>query len=430
MYRALVFVVFMLWHAASAANLTIEITEGAEGAIPIALVPFVWEGQGTPPPEDVAAVIGADLGRSGRFRTLPEGDMLSRPRSAAEVDFRDWRALGQDALVLGSVAPSGPGAYVVRFQLFDVLRGEQLAGFNVPATEAGLRRTAHQIADIIFEKLTGIPGAFATRIAYVTDERGAEGATRLALKVADADGHNPQTIVSSSEPLMSPAWSPDARRIAYVSFEKRRHAIYVQELLTGRREQIAAYEGINGAPAWSPDGRRLAMTLSKDGNPDIYVMELGTKRLTRLTDHYAIDTEPAWSPDGHWIVFTSDRGGAPQIYRMPSTGGGAERVSFQNAYNARASYSPDGQALVLVTREAGQYRIGLLRLQDRVLQVLTRGQLDESPSFAPNGSMIIYATRSGRRGELAAVSSDGSVHQRLALEEGEVREPAWSPVIR
>jgi TolB protein len=303
-------------------------------------------------------------------------------------------------------------------------------GYSVPATDANLRRTAHQIADVIFEKLTGIPGAFATRIAYVTDERGADGAERLALKVADADGHNPQTIVSSTEPLMSPAWSPDGRRIAYVSFENRRHAIYVQELLTGHREKLAAYEGINGAPAWSPDGRRIAMTLSKDGNPEIYVMELASKRLTRLTDHYAIDTEPGWSPDGRWIVFTSDRGGAPQVYRMSSSGGSATRVTFQNPYNARPSYSPDGRQLVMVTRESGQYRIALLDLENRVLQVLTRGQLDESPSFAPNGSMIIYATRSGRRGVLAAVSADGSVHQRLALEEGDVREPAWSPNIR
>ncbi len=424
MLHRLIFIALMAWQGSVSAGLTIEITQGAEGAMPIAVVPFAWKGQSKPPGQDVATIIAADLARSGRFRTLAQSDMLSQPASGAQVDYRDWRALGQDALVLGSVEPNGPGGYLVRFQLLDVLRGEQLAAYSEPTTERGLRLTAHYIADIIFERLTGIPGAFATRIAYVTEGKD----KRVSIEVADADGHNPTAIVSSREPLMSPAWSPDGKRLAYVSFEKRRHAIYVQDILTGRRERMASFKGINGSPAWSPDGRRLAMTLSKDGSPDIYVLELASKRLTRLTRHYAIDTEPAWSPDGRHIVFTSDRGGGPQIYRMPSGGGAAERLTYQGSYNGRASYSPDGRFLSMVTRENGQYRIGLLDLERRLMQVLTRGSLDESPSFAPNGSMILYATKTGRRGVLAAVSSDGGVRQRIALDAGDVREPAWSPL--
>jgi len=426
MKRLTAWLLLCLWQGIASATLTIEITEGVEGAMPVAVVPFAWHGVDAPPPQ-VADVVAADLARSGRFRVLPEKDMLSKPHDSEGVDFRDWRALGQDALVVGSVKPNGPGGYLVKFQLFDVLRGEQLAGFSVPTTASGLRLTAHQIADIVYEKLIGTPGAFATRIAYVTELEGKGGVKRTSLRVADADGHNPQTIVSSTEPLLSPAWSPDGRRIAYVSLEQRRHAIYVQEVLTGRREQVTAFPGINGAPAWSPDGRRMAMALSKDGNPEIYVMELATKRLTRLTNHYAIDTEPAWSPDGRHIVFTSDRGGGPQIYRVGANGGTPQRVTFQNGYNARASYSRDGRYLTLVTRENGQYRIALLDLDKGLMETLTRGELDESPSFAPNDSMILYATRYGRRGVLSAVSVDGGVRQRLALDVGDVREPAWSP---
>ncbi len=424
MLKRFLLVLMLAWQSQAPAELTIEITQGAEGAIPIAVVPFQWKGQGKGPSQDVASIIAADLARSGRFKTLPVDDMLSRPANSAAVDYRDWRALGQDALVVGSVEPNGPGGYKVRFQLLDVLRGGQLTAYSEPTTERNLRLTAHYIADIIFEKLTGVPGAFATRIVYVTEDKDHQ----VSIEVADSDGYKPVPIVKSKEPLMSPAWSPDGKRLAYVSFENRRHAIYVQNILTGQRQRVASFKGINGSPAWSPDGRRLAMTLSKDGNPDIYVLELASKRLTRLTKHYAIDTEPAWSPDGKQIVFTSDRGGGPQIYRMPAAGGRAERLTFQNSYNGRASYSPDGRSLVMVTRENGQFRIGMLDLASGLMQVLTRGSLDESPSFAPNGSMILYATKSGRRGVLSAVSSDGRVRQRLALDAGDVREPAWSPM--
>jgi TolB protein len=423
------FVVLFLslaWLQSALADLTIEITEGVEGALPIAVVPFGWQGPASPP-VDVAAVINADLQRSGRFKTIPQVDMLARPTSAEEIEFKDWRALDTENLVIGQVRPMGTGGYEIRFLLFDVYKGEQLTGYTIPTTAPNLRATAHRIADLIYEKLLGVPGAFATRVAYITSVNQADGSQRIDLNIADADGYNPETIVSSSEPLMSPAWSPDGRKLAYVSFEGGRSAIYVQEVYTGKRQKVTSFKGINGAPAWSPDGRKLAMALSKDGNPDIFVYDLASRKLQAVVRHYAIDTEPSWSPDGRDIVFTSDRGGKPQIYRVSAYGGRAERVTFQNSYNARASYSPDGKLLALVTREDGNYRIAVQDLDSGVMQVLSQGSLDESPSFAPNGSMIIYASKTGRRGVLAAVSVDGRVRQRLALQEGNVREPVWSP---
>ncbi len=426
----LVFLVFLAWQPVAQADLTIEITEGVEGALPIAVVPFGWRGKNRPS-EDVASIINDDLHRSGRFKTLPQVDMLARPSSGEEVMFKDWRTLGVEYLVVGQVQQTAAKSYTVRFQMFDVYRGEQLTGYSIPTKQVNLRSTAHRIADLVYEKLMGLPGAFATRVAYITSIRGAgepgKKKIRVDLRVADADGHNPQTIVSSTEPLMSPSWSPDGRKIAYVSFEEGQSAIYVQEVFTGQRQKVTSYKGINGAPAWSPDGRKLAMALSKGGNLDIYVFDLATRKLKQITRHYAIDTEPAWSPDGRFIAFTSDRGGKPQIYQAPAYGGKAKRLTFQNAYNARASYSPDGKSLALVTREEGNYRIAVQDLESGIMQVLSSGNLDESPSFAPNGSMIIYASKAGQRGVLAAVSVDGRVRQRLALQEGDVREPIWSP---
>ncbi len=421
--------IFAGWHGAAHARLTIEITGGAEGAQPIAVVPFGIS-EGITPTEDVAGVIAADLARTGRFNPMPRRDMVATPHTAEQVDLRDWRLLGMDNLVVGEVKPGRVGGFDVSFVLFDVFRGQQLESMTFSTTAPELRYTAHRIADKIYERLTGSPGVFATRIAYVTSERGVGGGERVTLRVSDADGYNPQTIVASKEPIMSPAWSPDGRRIAYVSFENRYPAIYMQELSSGRRERVAGYKGINGSPAFSPDGRRLAMTLSKSGNPEIWVLDLNTRDLTQLTNNPAIDTEPAWSPDGSQIVFTSDRGGGPQIYRMSASGGAAERVTFQNDYNGRASYSPDGRSLVMVTRANGRFRIGLLNLGAGTLRMLSDGPLDESPSFAPNGSMVLYATQSGGRGVLAAVSIDGKVNQRLSQDLGDVREPAWSPAVR
>lgn len=428
MKKLLLIALLLLLPLQAMARLTIEITGGTEGALPVAVVPFGWTGTGTTNPgAQIAEIVRNDLVRSGRFTTLPVKDMLARPQTGSDVEFRDWKVLGMDNLVVGQVSPNGKGGYLVRFQLFDVFKSEQLTGYNIPTTERGLRVTAHQIADIIYEKLTGQPGAFATRIAYVTSVGRGGANEQVALKVADADGFNPQTIVTSTEPLMSPSWSPDGRRLAYVSFENKKASIYIQEVFTGRRQKIASYKGINGAPAWSPDGRKLALTLSKDGSPDIFVLDINRKSLNRLTTHYSIDTEPAWSPDGRTLIFTSDRGGRPQIYRVSASGGKVSRLTFEGSYNARASYSPDGKSLTLVTRQGSDFRIGVLDLENNGLLVLSEGRLDESPSFAPNGSMIIYATKINGRGELAAVSVDGRIKQRLALQEGDVREPVWSP---
>ena len=335
--------------------------------------------------------------------------------------------------MIGDVSPNGPGGYLVRFYLYDVFRGEQITGYSIPTTARDLRATAHHIADIIYETLTGQPGAFATRIAYVTSVRsgsGKDAKERVELRIADADGYGPQTIVSSQEPIMSPAWSPDGRRLAYVSFENAQPSIWVQEVFTGQREKLTSFKGINGAPAWSPDGRYLALTLSKDGNPDIFVMDIARRSLRAITRHPAIDTEPAWSPDGKTLLFTSDRGGAPQVYRVSAGGGEASRVTFEGGYNARASYAPNGRLIGMVTRVDGQYRIATLDPATRDFRVLSTGRLDESPSFAPNGAMLIYATRVGSKGVLAAVSTDGRVQQRLRLQEGDVREPVWSPYVQ
>ena len=411
------------------AALTIEITQGVEGAKPIAVVPFGWSGAPGTAPENIAAIVSADLGRSGRFEPLPDSDLVAHPTDAAQVQFQNWRMVNVDNLVIGKVTPTGPGQYSVAFQLFDVLRGQLLAGYTIPAGREDMRRVAHHIADLIYQELTGERGAFNTRVAYITTSGPVSDRT-YTLVVADSDGYDPQTILTSKQPLMSPSWSPDGQQIAYVSFEKKTAEIYLQEVATGTRRKLASFKGINGAPRWSPDGRRLALTLSRDGNPEIYTMDVNSGALSRLTSNAAIDTEPTWSPDGRSIVFTSSRGGSPQLYKMSSTGGKAQRLTFEGSYNADADFSPDGRKLALVHGESGRYRIAVLDLESGSLRVLTDGRQDESPSFAPNGSMIIYATDEGSREVLAAVSVDGRFRQRLSLQAGNVREPSWSPFER
>ncbi len=413
-------------HATSHSVLTIRITQGIEGAQPIAIVPFGLQPGSQPPSQDIAQIISDDLIRSGRFSPLPVSDLPSRPSDASAVNFSDFRTLGTPNLVIGKINRLANGRFGVEFRLFDVFRGAQVTGYELDARPGELRRIAHQISDIIYQTLTGERGAFDTRIAYVTEIRSG-GASSFALIVADSDGFNPQVVLESKAPIVSPAWSPDGLQLAYVSFEGDRPRIFAQNLAVGTRQVIAAFPGLNGAPAWSPDGKRMAMTLSKDGNAEIYVMDVATRRLRRLTVGAAIDTEPAWAPDGKSLVFTSDRGGTPQIYRISATGGRATRLTFVGTYNSRATFAPDGKSLALVYGNKGKFRTAVLDLENDALRVLTKTTLDESPSFAPNGSMILYATTDAGGGTLAGVSIDGRVRQELAAQEGDVREPAWSP---
>ncbi len=408
-------------------ELEIVIDKGIENSLPIAVLPFGWSQAENMPPIDLMSIIANDLARSGRFTPMSEADMPQKPIKMQDVNFKDWRLLGMENLVLGNIKQNTFGDYDIEFRLIDVYKGTQITGFHIPASRAQLRRTAHQISDIIFEKLTGIRGAFNTRIAYVTVKGIKEKKRLYSLQIADADGYNPQVLLESNEPLMSPAWSPDGKKLAYVSFENRSSAIYVQDILSGQRRRVASSPGINSAPAWSPDGSRLALTLSKTGNPEIFILHLSSDKLQQITRTRAIDTEPSWSPDGNKLAFSSDRGGGPQIYEASLASKQVKRLTFNGPYNARPRYAPDGKHLVMIHGEKKRYRIAILDLNNGFLNVLTESRLDESPSFSPNGSMIIYATTVYRGTELAAVAADGSVHQRLALQDGEVREPAWGP---
>ena len=403
--------------------LELDVIGGRAAALPIAVVPFGGDCGET----DVGGVVRADLGRSGQFRALDVSQIAERPTRGSEVAYPAWRMLKQDFLLVGRCVAEG-GGYRTEYELFDVAKQERLLGFALTAPAGSMRDVAHQISDAVYEKILGIPGAFWTRIAYVTSSGLGRGA-RYALMVADADGWNPRTVVNSTEPLMSPSWSPDGRRLAYVSFEGGNSAVWIQDIASGSREKLTSFRGINGAPSFSPDGGRLALTLSKGGNPDVYVMDLGSKRLTQVTNHFGIDTEPSWSPDGSSLYFTSDRGGRPQVYQVAASGGSATRISFEGSYNASPSVSFDGKKIATAQGAGNVYRIALLdnSLGSPRWSMLSPGSLDESPSFAPNGAMVLYAAREGRRGVLYAVSADGRVRQRLVLAEGDVREPAWSP---
>jgi TolB protein len=418
--RLLMLVAMLAAMAAPArAQLRLDITEGVKDAVPVAVVPFGGQAEGGP--DDVAAIVGGDLRLSGRFSPLDRQDMVTRPTNGGQVRFEDWRLLKADYVVVGSVVGTA-----VSFELFNVQTGQQLLAQTIPTSGQTLRAVAHHISDLVFERLTGIPGAFSTRIAYISVE-GKPPSQRYRLLVSDADGYNPRTVAESSEPLMSPSWSPDGQNLAYVSFEGKASAIYVQRLATGERRRVSARAGINGSPAYSPDGSRLALTLSRDSNLDIYVLDLATQALTRITSNEAIDTEAAWTPDGKSLYFTSDRAGNPQIYRVKlASPSQVERVTYTNGYNARPRVSPDGKSLAMVTQDRG-YRIALMDLENRTLRMLTTGGQDESPSFAPNGAVIIYATEDRGPGSLAMVSSDGRYQERLRSSQGDVREPAWSP---
>ncbi|MFT5500308.1 MAG: TolB protein [Woeseiaceae bacterium] len=425
------FLLFLLLPASDVlAELNIEITRGAGRRIPVAVVPFGWTGEDGAAPFDIDAVVAADLHRSGRFEPIKETQMLQKPVAGVDIDFDDWSILGVEAVVIGKITQTGANAYSVQFQAFDVFTREQLVGYRMPASRGTMRRVAHRAADMIYEKLTGVPGVFGTKVAYVTAQ--GRSADRLyTLVVSDADGENEFTIMESSNPIMSPAWSADSRRLAYVSFEDNVSTIFVQTLRTGNRIKVSSRPGINGAPAFSPDGRKLVLTLGGlDGNLDINVLDLATREVTRLTTNRSIDTEGTWAPDGQSIFFTSDRAGGPQIYKINVNGGTPERITFEGSYNARPRLSPDGSKLALVHLDRGNYRIGVLDLESDDLLILSTGRQDESPSFAPNSDTLIYATREGGNGVLEMVSADGLIRQRLASGQGDVREPVWSPFPR
>ena len=415
----------LVWQNAQA-ELRVEITKGAEGAIPIAVVPFELTGDAAKLVA-VSDVIGADLKRSGKFSPIDKNKLIARPKDLEEVNYKLWRVSGVDHLVIGKLKVIRANQYEVSFRLIDVFKGAQVLGYQFSANDHSLRSVSHHISDLIYEKITGQKGAFDTKVAYVTVERKQGAQPAYKLQVADTDGYNPQTVLNSSQPIMSPSWSPDGSKLAYVSFEKRKAEIFVQNLFSQKREKISAFKGINGAPVWSPDGKKIALTLSKDGNPDIYVLTLATKKLKQVTKHWGIDTEPSWTPDGNELVFTSSRSGKPQIYRVSAKGGSAKRLTFEGKYNASAEVSSDGRTLVFIQGEGNVFKVCTMDLQSGFVQVLTDGPLDESPSFSPNGSMILYASTDKFKGVLAAVSTDGRFKQKLVLSEGDVREPTWGP---
>jgi TolB protein len=418
--RTYLFLAALALAAAAQAQLTIDITTTGGRQIPIAIMPLAGE---TSQPQVVSEVVGADLARTGLFRLVNTLGVTPVPTEPSEVNFPDWTSRNAEALVIGKVEPLPEGRVEVRFRLFDVQKSAQLASFSYVVPPAQLRTTAHRIADVIYEKLTGDKGVFSTKITYVVKRAG-----RYELQVADADGFNAQSVLASREPIMSPAWSPDGSRIAYVSFDQKKPIVVVQSLAAGTTQVVANFRGNNSAPAWSPDGRMLAVALSKDGLTQVYRLPATGGTPQRISESTGIDTQPAFSPDGQWIAFTSDRGGSPQIYRVPAAGGPAQRLTFEGSYNVGPRYSPDGKSIAFVQREGGRFRIASLEVATGQVTVLTDGTLDDSPSFAPNGKMILYETQVGGRGQLAAVSGDGRVRQRLTSSAGDVQDPAWGPM--
>jgi TolB protein len=427
-YRLIALLALFVAHTA-VAQVTIEIDRGYDNPKKIAIVPFAFDAnlQGV---ENPAGIVGFDLARSGQFAPVGSENMLSLPSQPNEVFFRDWRILGVEYLVIGRAEQGLDGKVGVNYYLFDVLNERQLISERLRGDRNSMRDMAHMVSDTVYEKITGVRGAFSTKILYVLASNLGTPGVRFKLETADVDGERPRTLLESREPILSASWSPDAKRIAYVSFEKGKPAIFMQEIATARRTLLTDFPGLNSAPAFSPDGRRLALVLSRDGNPEIYTMDLDTGALVRITRHHAIDTEPSWTSDGRSLIFTSDRGGKPQIYKVELATGLTERVTFEGDYNARARLLPDGKHIVFVHRQNGIFHIALLDMERDRMMILTETSLDESPSVAPNGTMLIYATQDRGRGILAVVSIDGRVKYRLPSSAGDVREPDWSPFLR
>ena len=425
---------FSILSLSARAELSIQITQGIDNPIPIAVVPFAWDGEGVLI-ENVAGIVINDLEQVGEFRSLSRSNMLSMPNEEREVFYRDWRILAQDYLLVGKInRASGSQLVHVQYEFFDINREMKLAGEILTGSVAQLRDIGHEIANVIFRQVTGVPGAFTSQILYIVSEQVQGDDYNFRLEKADYDGARAQVLLESSQPIMSPSWSPNGEDVAYVSFETDLPRIYIQNIATGQRRQITNYPNINSSPVWSPDATKLAMVLSKDGSPDIYVQDLNSNQLMRVTDHPSIDTEPSWSSDGRSIVFMSDRTGQPQIYQIElgASSYNVERLTYDCFQCMKAKFLPDGVNLVHVRREARQspnYQIAILNIETLRVITLTNTSLDESPSVAPNGSMIMYATKFDGRGVLDAVSIDGRVKFRLPSSQGDVREPAWSPFL-
>ena len=408
-------------------ELLIRITEGADSAIPISVVPFSESGQ-MPAEEKVSRIIQNDLQMSGEFDPLPPEQMLSLPSEGSDVFFRDWRLLGQRYVLVGQVSNAG-GTLQAQYELYDVSQEKRLVGATASAPLSASRSLAHHISDRVYEAITGVPGAFSTRLAYVTLERLVSGPV-YRLQVSDVDGKRARIRLESDEPILSPAWSPDGTKLAYVSFETGKPAIYVHELASGQRQRVADFSGLNSAPAWSKDGRSLLMTLSKDGNAEIYRMNLASGDLKRLTNHWSIDTEPTYDHTGQGFFFTSDRSGGPQIYHQASDDAAPRRITFGSRYNARPRTDSSGDYVYYVHQREGAFSIARTNLETGDETVLTRTESDESPSLSPNGRMLIYATKSGDGSVLTVISAEGGAAYSLPASRGEVRDPAWSPIVR
>jgi TolB protein len=424
----LVFVMMSLFAVpAMGDELLIRITKGADSAIPVSVVPFSESGQ-MPSGDKISRIIQNDLEMSGEFDPLPPEQMLSLPSKGSDVFFRDWRLLGQRYVLVGQVSNAG-GKLEAQYELYDVSQEKRLVGATASAPVSASRTLAHHISDRVYEAITGVQGAFSTKLAYVTLERRADGPL-YRLQVSDVDGKRARIRLESDEPILSPAWSPDAKKLAYVSFETGKPAVYVHELSSGERKRVADFQGLNSAPAWSDDGRSLLMTLSKDGNAEIYRMNLASGDLKRLTNHWSIDTEPSYDHTGEGFFFTSDRSGGPQIYHKPSEDAEPRRITFGSRYNARPRPGPSGDYVYYVHMRDRAFHIARTNLETGDETILTRTESDESPSVSPNGRMLIYATKSGGNSVLTVIAADGGAAYSLPASRGDVREPAWSPIVQ